>query len=178
MRKSGELTMRTSGGARSRLLRCLALAGVLTVGLAGAPAATADVSPLAEYAPLTSVHLEPGTPAPRLSSGNWFLAEGTHFHYNDYVQVGKSRLIFQQDGNLVLYDEIGRARWASGTDHRGQEAIFQQDGNLVVYVSRGRPFASRTCCFPDLEFSVRADGSLRIHQIGTEQIRWQTSTAH
>ncbi len=177
MRTTGAPTTR-AGGARSRLMRLLTLFGVLVVGLAGAPAATADVAPMAEYAPLASVHLEPGTPAPRLTDGNWFLSEGTHFYYNDYVQVGKSRLIFQQDGNLVLYDEIGRARWASGTDHRGQEGIFQQDGNLVVYVSRGRPFASRTCCYPDLEFSVRADGSLRIQQIGTGQIRWWTSTAH
>jgi hypothetical protein len=174
--------LRTSGGLRRVLLRRLTLVAVLTLGLAGAPAvaasAAAGPSIQALYAPLASVHLEPGTPAPLLSDGNWIVYEGTHFHYGDYVQVSKSRLIFQADGNLVLYDEVGRARWASGTDHRGQEAIFQQDGNLVVYVSRGDPFSSRTCCFADLLFSVRADGSLRIYHSGTLVIRWRTWTAH
>ena len=171
--------MRTSG-TRRRLVRCLMLAIVMvTAGLSGASVAAATGnSVLAEYAPLTSVHLEPGTPAPRLVNGNWILAEGTHFFYDDYVQVGKSRLIFQRDGNLVLRDEVGFPRWASGTDHRGQEGIFQQDGNLVVYVSRGRPFASGTCCFPDLELSVRADGSIRIYHSGSGLVRWQTFTAH
>src|SRR3954447_10375877 len=28
-----------------------------------------------------------------------------------FCQIGKSQLIFQYDGNLVLYDENGRARW-------------------------------------------------------------------
>lgn len=171
--------MRSNGGTRRCLRWSLTLVTALAVGLAGAPAATAaDNSVQAEYPPVASVHPEPGTPAPRLSNGNWILAGGTHFKYGDFVQVGKSRLIFQTDGNLVLYDEVGSPRWASGTHRRGQEAIFQRDGNLVVYVSRGDPFTARTCCFPDLELFVRANGSLEISQISTGRLMWSTWTAH
>lgn len=146
--------------------------------ITAAPVATATPARIqAEYAPLASIkYLEPGTPAPRFTNGEWIISQGTHFRYGDYVQVGKSRLVFQTDGNLVLYDELGQARWASGTDKRGQEGIFQQDGNLVVYVSRGRPFASRTCCQSDTLLSVRADGNMWIYKPGV--VLWQTGTAH
>jgi len=171
--------MRTNGGTRRRLLRSLTLVTALAVSLAGTPTAiAADSSVQAEYTPIASVHPEPATPAPLLSNGNWILFRGTHFYKGDYVQVGKSRLIFQTDGNLVLYDEVGFPRWASGTHRRGQEAIFQHDGNLVVYVSRGDPFVSRTNGFPNLELSVRADGSLQIYDSSNGRVRWSTWTAH
>jgi hypothetical protein len=51
------------------------------------------------------------------------------------------KLVFQQDGNLVLYRGGGTdwdALWASGTDGKGASKLaFQQDGNLVIYATRG-----------------------------------------
>ncbi len=48
------------------------------------------------------------------------------------------RLIWQSDGNLVLYQ--GRtALFASNTANRGADSLnFQPDGNVVIY-RRGRP---------------------------------------
>ena len=49
-------------------------------------------------------------------------------------------LDFQADGNLVVYDEIGQAVWASGTSGTaGAELRLQADGNLVIYNGAGQP---------------------------------------
>lgn len=42
------------------------------------------------------------------------------------------RLILQGDGNLVLYDHAGKARWSTDPA-RGDELRVQADGNLVLY---------------------------------------------
>lgn len=58
----------------------------------------------------------------------------------------KTNLVFQGDGNLVLYDFQGKPLWASNTD--GKDASFlslQGDGNLVIYSTQGKPlWASNT----------------------------------
>ncbi len=44
----------------------------------------------------------------------------------------------QADGNLVVYDGLGQARWASGTSGTaGAELRLQADGNMVVYNGAG-----------------------------------------
>lgn len=45
-------------------------------------------------------------------------------------------LIFQNDGNLVVYNQNDRSLWSSNTSGRGWRAVFQDDGNLVVYSQR------------------------------------------
>lgn len=43
-------------------------------------------------------------------------------------------VLFQQDGNLVVYDNNDRARWASNSNGQGgNELRLQRDGNLVIY---------------------------------------------
>ena len=54
----------------------------------------------------------------------------------------KYRLVFQTDGNLVLY-EGSTARWASHTHGRGAYATMQSDGNVVVYNWSGVAFGAR-----------------------------------
>ena len=50
-----------------------------------------------------------------------------------YSASGQYKLVFQGDGNLVLY-EGSRDRWSSKTDNKGAtECIMQSDGNLVIY---------------------------------------------
>ncbi len=60
---------------------------------------------------------------------------------------GWERLIWQTDGNLVIYDEKG-ARWASGTNSPSvSQLCWQGDGNLVIYdpaKPRGVAFATGT----------------------------------
>lgn len=47
---------------------------------------------------------------------------------------GLYTLVFQTDGNLVLYRYADEVVWASGTDNKGAEGFrFQTDGNLVIY---------------------------------------------
>jgi hypothetical protein len=55
----------------------------------------------------------------------------------------------QDDGNLVVYDNAGRARWASDTSmdrKRGPfKLIMQNDRNLVIYDANNKPtWSTRT----------------------------------
>ena len=50
-----------------------------------------------------------------------------------FLENATRKLIMQPDGNLVVYDEQGHARWASQTFGENYTAQFQEDGNLVVY---------------------------------------------
>jgi hypothetical protein len=111
---------------------------------------------------MTSSYLTPGQslqPGQSLSSPNgayslWMQTDGNVVLYqgqvsnNSGVMVGDARwsthtgpgqftprdLIMQGDGNLVLYDTSGQARWASGTSRQiGAFLEVQSDGNVVVY---------------------------------------------
>jgi hypothetical protein len=53
------------------------------------------------------------------------------------LRTPDSRLVWQWDGNLVLYTATGAAVWASNTDGPGKALSFQADGNLVVYRTTG-----------------------------------------
>lgn len=58
------------------------------------------------------------------------LRGGTVLQKGHFCRIGKAFLIMQTDGNLVVYDESNRARWASHTAGAGHHAQFQTDGNL------------------------------------------------
>ncbi|MEV6954524.1 hypothetical protein [Streptomyces sp. NPDC051183] len=74
----------------------------------------------------------------------------THTIWNDeplykgwHVDNGDTRLIMQDDGNLVLYRGFSnpptqKATWATNTVGCGEKAVMQTDGNLVVYGQGGR----------------------------------------
>ena len=64
--------------------------------------------------------------------GNAIWATGTS-HTDAYVAV------FQEDGNLVVYDSHSNPLWASHTNDQGAVRLaLQPDGNLVLYNSMGR----------------------------------------
>jgi hypothetical protein len=66
------------------------------------------------------------------------------FRFNKDVVIlshGSYRLVFQSDGNLVLYRGT-QARWASDTSNRGHTLVMQHDGNLVIYNANGGPIWS------------------------------------
>jgi hypothetical protein len=54
---------------------------------------------------------------------------------------GQFNLVFQaSDGNLVLYDPLWKALWASNTVNDGAViAVMQTDGNFVIYNRVGHP---------------------------------------
>ena len=52
-----------------------------------------------------------------------------------------SKLVMQQDGNLVLFNTVGGSDWASNSaqsDGGPFHLVMQDDGNLVIYNSGGR----------------------------------------
>ena len=56
------------------------------------------------------------------------------------------RLIYQSDGNLVVYDKKDKPLWNSKTNGKKTERlVFQSDGNLVIYGSKNKVYwASNT----------------------------------
>ncbi|AKV07006.1 MULTISPECIES: putidacin L1 family lectin-like bacteriocin [Pseudomonas] len=53
---------------------------------------------------------------------------------------GDSALIFQGDGNVVVYGPNWSVRWASYTQNKGAvKAVMQADGNFVVYAANDVP---------------------------------------
>ena len=68
------------------------------------------------------------------------------FGSNHDVSFGdQNKLIWQSDGNLVMYDIYERPVWQSGTADRGHYFAFQKDSNLVVYSENFTPiFATHT----------------------------------
>src|ERR1044071_5102521 len=94
----------------------------------------------ASYAAICAVHDVPpilATHPPGVVT--WQLRGGTVLQKDDFCQIGKVLLWMQQDGNLVIYDENGGARWASNTFGTGHHTNFQPDGNFVVYNSANQP---------------------------------------
>lgn len=51
-------------------------------------------------------------------------------------QAGEGyRVQFQDDGNLVIYNNDNIATWDTGTHPQGSTLVLQEDGNLVIYSS-------------------------------------------
>ena len=47
-------------------------------------------------------------------------------------------LVLQRDGNLVIYNSAGRAKWNSGTqDQGGVELVLHKNNNMVLYSDSG-----------------------------------------
>lgn len=91
-----------------------------------------------------------------------------------------ARLVFQGDGNLVLYKTTGGPwvpLWASNTGGRGGKSVsFQGDGNLVIYADGGRPVWASSTSGQGFTMTLRGDGNLAIYD-GAGNARWQTGTS-
>ncbi|MEV0445936.1 hypothetical protein AB0I84_33040 [Streptomyces spectabilis] len=98
-------------------------------------------------------------------------------NHNESVSSDTARLVMQSDGNLVIYDEFNRARWATRTVGQGWTTRFQEDGNLVVYTRSGRAvWASNTAGHPGSRLVVQDDGNVVIYD-GSRAI-WASGTNH
>jgi hypothetical protein len=90
---------------------------------------------------------------------------------------GQFSLLYQSDGNLVLYRDSGVALWAantSGTD--AGSCTMQADGNLVLTTPSGAPiWASSTAGNPGSRLVVQDDGNLVIYRSDSVPI-WATNT--
>lgn len=76
------------------------------------------------------------------------------------------RLLYQGDGNLVLYDDVDRtALWASNTTGTAGQAIMQFDGNFVIYDAQGAArFTTNTAGNPNAFLAVQNDGNIVVYR--------------
>ncbi|NAT23967.1 putidacin L1 family lectin-like bacteriocin [Pseudomonas syringae] len=59
---------------------------------------------------------------------------GTSLEPGHFYRAGGYSLVFQGDGNLVVYTNDARVVWNSGTHNMGAtQAVMQGDGNFVIY---------------------------------------------
>jgi hypothetical protein len=77
-------------------------------------------------------------------------------------------LIYQSDGNLVLYDvstSVPKARWNSHTyGASAGHSVMQSDGNFVVYNAENRPvWDSHTYGVHDVTCHVQDDGNFVLY---------------
>jgi len=95
------------------------------------------------------------------------------------IQSGNGRftLVYQGDGNLVLYRSDGRPLWASQTAGRSAgRTVMQLDGNLVVYDGGGTPiWASGTNGYGGAWLIVQDDGNLVIYSASGAPL-WASGT--
>ncbi len=80
---------------------------------------------------------------------------------------GRYRLLYQPDGNLVLYDDIQRtAPWSTKTGNMTPGfAAMQGDGNFVVYDAQGRDrFKTDTVGNANAHLSVQNDGNVVVYR--------------
>lgn len=113
-------------------------------------------APLITAAVLAPVLAPAAASAATFPSGqySWSATSGySEFAPGDFLlESGDSKLVFQTDGNLVLYNWDGTARWHAATYGRHAAKVsFQSDGNVVVYRAdnvalwaSGRGFAGRS----------------------------------
>jgi hypothetical protein len=90
---------------------------------------------------------------------------------------GRFKLVYQGDGNLVLYRQDWTPIWWSGTqgpDYRN--ALMQSDGNFVLYHSDGTPYwSSGTVGNSDAWLMVQNDGNVVIYSASGSPL-WATNT--
>lgn len=90
---------------------------------------------------------------------------------------GQTRLVFQGDGNLVVYG-LGRAIWSTGTQStdpskRPERLVLQGDGNLVLRGNGKAWWSSGTNGTSARRLLVKDDGRLVLD--GGGQVHWKTS---
>jgi hypothetical protein len=90
---------------------------------------------------------------------------------------GKSKLVMQNDGNLVLYRSGGKTRWATGTAGRTVSKAIMQPGGDFVLLGPGGAFiwSTQTHGHPGSHLVVQDDGNVVIYDPAGKPI-WATHT--
>jgi len=96
------------------------------------------------------------------------LAAGSRLLVNQFLVSpdGRYRLVYQADGNLVLYDDVEHtAPWSSGTLGRTVGIVgMQGDGNLVIYDLTSRPvWHTGTAANNDARLVLQSDGNVVVY---------------
>ncbi|NRG39678.1 hypothetical protein HRK28_01980 [Rathayibacter sp. VKM Ac-2835] len=78
---------------------------------------------------------------------------------------GGSTFRMQDDGNAVVYDEVGHPLFSTGTSGRGNRLVLQEDGNVVIYSSADRPlWSTGTDNEPGSHLVVQGDSNLVLYR--------------
>lgn len=80
---------------------------------------------------------------------------------------GRYRLVYQVDGNLVLYNDVDRtAPWSSGTANTNAgQAVMQADGNFVIYDGQvAGLWSTGTADNSNAFLALQSDGNLVVYR--------------
>ena len=90
---------------------------------------------------------------------------------------GRFRLLYQTDGNLVLYDDVRQQPlWSSGTTGGVGTALMQLDGNFVIYGPDRVPLWSTATSGPGNYMVLQNDGNLVVYSPHGQPL-WGSGTA-
>lgn len=110
------------------------------------------------YSSNTRVALMPNAQAVRV------IAPGSILEIGKPYQAGVYSLIFQADGNLVIFNQSGVVIWSAGTGGKGAvQALMQADGNFVISGSAGQAiWSTGTSGKPGAYAQIQSNGALVI----------------
>jgi hypothetical protein len=119
------------------------------------------------YGATTSAAPPPAAPAPAPTARN-VLAAGARMTPGQSLSSldGRFRLLYQGDGNLVLYDDALQSPvWWSGTNGRSAGLVgMQGDGNLVIYDAAVTPlWMTGTAANASARLVLQSDGNLVVY---------------
>lgn len=93
------------------------------------------------------------------------------------LKTARNTLLFQGDGNLVLYGTSGAAVWATGTNGKNATTVcLQGDGNIVLYTSSGVAWSSKTNGSGGTLLTLQNDCNLVLYT-PSSATRWATRTS-
>lgn len=90
------------------------------------------------------------------------IGPGTSLEVQKPYRAGNFYVVFQQDGNLVVYRNDGVPVWNSQTNGSGADhAVMQEDGNFVIYKPDGTPvWNTGTGGNPGAFLQIQSNGNL------------------
>lgn len=97
---------------------------------------------------------------------SYIFPPGTYLEPGKIYTVGSYGVVFQGDGNLVVYGPGSSVVWASYTQGKGgTTCVMQGDGNLVIYNAAGVAlWHTHTAGNPDAVLSLQLNGRFTITQ--------------
>ncbi|OCX19501.1 putidacin L1 family lectin-like bacteriocin [Pseudomonas graminis] len=98
------------------------------------------------------------------AAGVNIIPPGTYLEVGRQYPAGEFFLVFQADGNLVVYTKAGAVVWHTNTYGKdAKAAVMQTDGNFVIYSSTGVPlWSSQTGGFPGAYAQLQSNGAFVI----------------
>lgn len=98
-----------------------------------------------------------------LSKTNFRIEPGVALEQGKIYPSGANNLVFQADGNLVVYGPNSTALWASYTQNKGATAaVMQADGNFVIYAGNTPIWYTSTAGNPGAYAQVKDNGSFSV----------------